>query len=182
MSGVNVVGAVQKTAVFAGGCFWCMEPPFQEIPGVSTVVSGYIGGQLDNPTYEQVSAGGTGHAEAIEVTYDPEQVTYEQLLDVYWRNIDPTVDKRQFCDVGDQYRSAIFVADDAQRLAAQKSIDDLTDSGRFTRVYTGIEEASKFYPAEDYHQDYAIKNPVRYNFYKYSCGRDKRLEELWGDE
>src|SRR5512134_1869166 len=168
------------TAIFAGGCFWCVEADFDKLPGVLSTESGYIGGKLDNPTYEQVSAGGTGHAEAVRVTYDPTKVTYEELLDYFWRHVDPTTKDRQFCDVGSQYRTAIFYRDDAQRRAAEASKGALEKSGRFARIYTEIAAAGTFYPAEEYHQDYYKKNPIRYKFYRTSCGRDARVKEVWG--
>lgn len=168
------------TAIFAGGCFWCVEEAFEAVPGVEAAVSGYIGGSVANPTYEQVSAGGTGHTEAVRVTFDPERVGYERLLEVFWHNIDPTVENRQFCDVGSQYRSAIFVRDEAQRAAAEASKKAVEE--RFGgRVFTEIEAAGPFYEAEAYHQDYYTKNPLRYKFYKWNCGRAQRLEELWGE-
>ncbi len=168
------------TATFAGGCFWCMEPPFDELDGVISTTSGYAGGSVVDPTYEQVSAGTTGHTEVVQVVYDPEVVGYEQLLDVFWRNIDPTVEDRQFCDRGSQYRSGIFYHDDAQRAAAAASKQALIDSGRFPRVVTEVTAFDAFYPAEEYHQDYYRKNPVRYKLYRTGCRRDQRLAELWG--
>jgi len=171
----------QAVATFAGGCFWCMEPPYDKLDGVISTTSGYIGGQVDNPTYKQVSAGKTGHTEAVQIVYDPQRVTYEKLLDVYWRNIDPTNAKGQFCDYGSQYRSEIFYHDAAQQQAASKSKTQLDQFKPFKEpVVTQVTAASTFWPAEDYHQDYYMKNPVRYKFYRYGCGRDKRLEELWG--
>jgi peptide-methionine (S)-S-oxide reductase len=170
-----------EVATFAGGCFWCMEPPFDKLPGVVSTTSGYSGGALPDPTYEQVSAGGTGHAEAVQVRYDPARIGYAQLLAVYWRNIDPLTADRQFCDAGAQYRSAIFYHDEEQRRLAEQSKAEIEKSGRFDRpVVTQVVPASAFYPAEDYHQDYYLKNPLRYKFYRTSCGRDRRLEELWG--
>ena len=168
-------------ATFAGGCFWCMEPPYDALPGVVATISGYTGGRVARPTYEQVSSGGTGHAEAVEVLYDPKVVSYEKLLEVFWRNIDPTTPNRQFCDHGNQYRSAIFVHDEAQRRAAEASKREIERSKRFPEpIVTQIVAASPFYAAEEYHQDYYEKNPVRYKFYRHGCGRDARLEELWG--
>ena len=168
-------------ATFAGGCFWCMEPVFDALEGVISTTSGYTGGTLRSPTYEEVSSGSTGHTEAIQVRYDPARVSYERLLEVYWRNIDPTVSNRQFCDRGTQYRTAIFYHDEAQRLAAEKSRAELDSSGAFAvAIATDIVAAGPFYPAEDYHQDYYLKNPVRYQRYHDACGRDERLEELWG--
>jgi peptide-methionine (S)-S-oxide reductase len=173
--------ADSKIAIFAGGCFWCMEPPYDKLDGVFSTTSGYIGGFKTDPTYEQVSAGGTGHAEAVQVVYDPKKVSYEKLLDVFWRNIDPTVKDRQFCDKGSQYRSAVFVLDETQRRAAEASKAALEKSKPFREpIVTQIVDAGKFYPAEEYHQDYYLKNPVRYKYYRTSCGRDARLEELWG--
>lgn len=171
----------EEVAIFAGGCFWCMEPPFENTDGVLSVVSGYAGGTVVNPSYEQVSSGNTGHAEAVKIIFDPAVVSYKQLLDIFWRNIDPTVDSRQFCDIGDQYRSAIFATNDKQLEEAQKTKQALIDSGKFEHVYTVVERATDFYPAEDYHQDYYKKNPVSYEFYKFSCGRDSRLKDLWGE-
>ena len=170
-------------ATFAGGCFWCMEPPFDKLEGVKSTVSGYTDGQLKNPTYKQVSRGGTGHTEALQVTYDPDVVSYDTLLSVFWRNVDPFDAGGQFCDRGDSYRMGIFYHSKAQAQAAMASKKQLQDSGRFDRpVVTEITEASEFYPAEDYHQDYYLKNPVRYKYYRWGCGRDDRLKEVWGDE
>lgn len=173
--------AETKTAIFAGGCFWCMEADFEKLPGVSAVESGYIGGTLPNPTYEQVSAGITGHAEAVRVYYDPAKVSYEKLLDYFWRHIDPTVKDRQFCDVGSQYRSGIYFQDETEEKLARASLAALEKSGRFARIHTEIEKAGTFYPAEEYHQDYHRKNPIRYNYYRYGCGRDARVRSLWGE-
>ena len=173
----------QKPAVatFAGGCFWCMQPPFEKIDGVLKTTVGYTGGTVANPTYKQVSAGGTGHAEAVQIEFDPAKVSYEKLLDVFWHNIDPLAKDRQFCDSGDQYRTAIFVHDDAQKRAAEASFKALDESGRLKgRIETQIVTAGPFYAAEDYHQDYHRKNPNRYAFYRWNCGRDARLEALWG--
>jgi peptide-methionine (S)-S-oxide reductase len=171
--------AAEQIALFAGGCFWCMEPPFEALPGVVSVTSGYTGGTKKDPSYEEVSAGGTGHAEAVQIVFDPERVSYEKLLDVYWHNIDPTVADRQFCDVGSQYRSAIFVRDAEQRRAAEAS-RDAVQKRLGVPVKTEIVDASAFYPAEGYHQDYSKKNPIRYRYYRWGCGRDARLSELWG--
>ena len=172
-----------EVAIFAGGCFWCMEPPFDGLDGVVSTTSGYTGGHKDNPTYHQVSAGGTGHAESVQVVFDPERVSYKKLLDVYWHNIDPTTPNRQFCDAGNQYRSAIFYMNDEQKRLAEESLAELKKNKPFKgQIVTEITAATKFYPAEDYHQDYYQKNPVRYKFYRYGCGRDARLEELWGDK
>lgn len=170
-----------ETAIFAGGCFWCMEPPYDELPGVVSTTSGYIGGHAKNPTYEQVSSGTTGHAEAVKVVYDPSKVSYQKLLEVFWRNIDPTTPNAQFCDHGSQYRSAIFYLNEAQREAALASRQEIERTKPFREpIATEITPATTFYPAEDYHQDYYKKNPLRYKFYRASCGRDKRLEQLWG--
>lgn len=171
------------TAIFAGGCFWCMEKPFDELPGVVETTSGYTGGTVENPSYEQVSRGGTGHVEAVRVTYDPGQVSYEKLLDVFWRNVDPLDEGGQFCDRGSQYRSAIFPTNEEQQAAAQASKSALANSGQFEEdIETEIQPASEFYPAEDYHQNYYKTHSVRYKVYRYACGRDQRLEELWGQE
>jgi peptide-methionine (S)-S-oxide reductase len=173
--------ATLAIATFAGGCFWCMEPPFDKLPGVVSTTSGYIGGHKANPKYQEVSAGNTGHAEAVQVAYDPQKVSYEKLLDVFWHNIDPTVKDRQFCDVGSQYRSAIFYRDAQQKRLAEASKAALEKSKPFKEpIATEIVMATTFYPAEDYHQDYYIKNPIRYKFYRNGCGRDARLQQLWG--
>jgi peptide-methionine (S)-S-oxide reductase len=172
-----------KTAVatFAGGCFWCMEPPYDKLPGVISTTSGYMGGKKRYPTYEEVSAGFTGHTEVVQVAYDPSKVTYEQLLEVFWRNIDPTVKDKQFCDEGSQYRTAIFVHDDAQLKAAEASKAALDKTKPFKDpIVTPIQLAGEFWAAEDYHQDYYLKNPVRYSYYRTGCGRDARLKQLWG--
>jgi peptide-methionine (S)-S-oxide reductase len=171
--------AQTATAIFAGGCFWCVEADFDKLPGVTNTESGYAGGKLRDPTYEQVSAGGTGHTEAVRVTYDPKKVTYEQLLEYFWHHVDPTVKDRQFCDIGNQYRTAILYQDDAQQRAAAASKAALDKSGRLPHIYTEIAPAGKFYPAEEYHQDYYRKNPIRYKYYRASCGRDARLNEVW---
>lgn len=172
-----------RRAVFAGGCFWCMEPPFEKLDGVVDVVSGYAGGPGPNPTYEEVSSGRSGHIEVVEVTWDPGLTSYEALLDVYWRNIDPTVANRQFCDVGPQYRSAIFVAGDGERAAAEASRARVKADPRIAgrTVHTEILAAATFWRAEDYHQDYARRNPARYRWYRFNCGRDARLREIWGE-
>jgi peptide-methionine (S)-S-oxide reductase len=173
--------APRAVATFAGGCFWCMEPPFDKLPGVIATTSGYTGGKTENPTYEQVSGGRTGHAEAVQVLYDPTKVTYAQLLDVFWRNIDPHDAGGQFCDRGDQYRTAIFVHDEGQRKLAEESKRALEASGKLKKpIVTEIVAATKFYPAEEYHQDYYKKNPFRYKFYRTNCGRDARLKQVWG--
>ncbi|HEX9464741.1 MAG TPA: peptide-methionine (S)-S-oxide reductase MsrA [Alphaproteobacteria bacterium] len=169
------------TAIFAGGCFWCEEAVFDSVNGVVSVTSGYTGGTKENPTYEEVSAGGTGHAESVRVVFDPAKITYENLLDLFWRNVDPLTANAQFCDHGNQYRSAIFTTDDTQKRLAEDSKRTIERSGRFDqKIVTEIIPASKFWPAEEYHQKYHVKNPVRYNYYRYACGRDRRLEELWG--
>ena len=169
------------TATFAGGCFWCMEPPYDELDGVASTTSGYIGGRKKNPTYEEVSEGTTGHTEAVQVAYDPTKVSYEKLLEVFWQNIDPFTPNAQFCDRGSQYRAAIFYHNDEQKRAAEASKQKLEKSGRFTQpIVTEIVQASDFYPAEDYHQDYYQNNPTRYKYYRYRCGRDAVLEKIWG--
>ena len=170
------------SAILAGGCFWCTESDFEKVPGVIDAQSGYTGGKAVNPTYEQVSAGGTGHTEAVRVTYDPARVSYAQLVDFFWRTIDPTVKNRQFCDVGSQYRSAIFWQTEEERTIAEKSRDALLASGKFKEIHTEIVQASAFYVAEEYHQAYYKKNPLRYNYYRHGCGRDDRLEDLWGEK
>jgi len=172
-----------ETATFAGGCFWCMEAPFEKLDGVYKVVSGYTGGHTENPTYEEVSAGGTGHAEAIQVTYDPEKISYEELLDVFWRQIDPTDAGGSFVDRGSQYRSAIFCHNDEQKKLAEASRSQLSASGRFEQpIVTEIEGLDTFYPAEDYHQDYYKKHAIRYKFYRHGSGRDQFLDKVWGNE
>ena len=178
-----MAAANYEKATFAGGCFWCMEHPFDEIPGVISVTSGYTGGHKKNPTYEEVSAGGTGHAESVQIVYDPSKVTYAKLLTVFWHNIDPTAKDRQFCDAGHQYRSAIFYHNEEQHRLALQSKAELEKSKTFKGpVVTEIVPATEFYPAEEYHQHYYKKNPFRYKFYRASCGRDQRLRELWGSE
>ena len=168
-------------ATFAGGCFWCMEPPFDKVLGVVSTTSGYTGGKKRFPTYEEVSSGVTGHAEAVQVVYDPSKVTYEKLLDVFWRNIDPTVVDRQFCDHGSQYRTAIFVHGAEQRRLAEASKTQIEKTKTFKEpIVTPIVTATEFWPAEAYHQDYYLKNPVRYGYYRTGCGRDRRLAQLWG--
>ncbi len=170
-------------ATFAGGCFWCMEPPFDDLKGVVATISGYTSGQKANPTYEEVSAGRTGHTEAIRVVYDPAQISYAQLLDVFWRNHDPLTANRQFCDRGNQYRAGIYPHTPEQQRLAEESKRALEKSGRFKQpIVTEIVPAGAFYRAEEYHQDYYKKNPLKYKFYRYNCGRDARLRELWGDK
>lgn len=168
-------------ATFAGGCFWCMEPPFDKLAGVISTTSGYIGGQTKNPSYEEVSSGGTGHAESVEIVFDPAKISYTQLLDVFWHNIDPLTPDAQFCDHGSQYRTAIFYHGEEQKRLAEASKQALEKPSRFTKpIVTEIVPAGEFYKAEEYHQDYYQKNPIRYEFYRYNCGRDHRLAELWG--
>jgi len=174
--------ANRATAVFAGGCFWCEETAFEGVPGVIAAISGYTGGQVPNPTYEQVSSGVTGHAESVQVIYDPSKITYEKLLDIFWHNVDPFQANGQFCDHGNQYRSAIFYKDEAQRKAAEASKARLEEEPRFKgKIVTQIVPASTFYQAEEYHQDFYKKNPVRYHSYRTGCGRDARLKEIWGE-
>lgn len=168
------------TATFAGGCFWCMEPPYESLKGVVSVTSGYTGGRTKNPSYEEVSGGGTGHYEAVQVLYDPRQVSYAKLLDVFWPNIDPTNNGGQFCDNGDQYRSAIFFHNPAEKQLAERSKKNIEQSKKL-QVVTEILPAPQFYAAEEYHQDYYKKNPVRYKFYRLNCGRDSRLRQIWGN-
>jgi len=168
------------TAIFAGGCFWCVEADFDKVAGVLSTTSGYIGGTVKNPTYQQVSGGGTGHAEAVKIVYDPAKVTYAKLLDVYWHNVDPLVKDRQFCDAGDQYRTAIFYLDDEQKKLAEDTKKQVEAKFSPRKVYTEVVKAGAFYDAEDYHQDYYKKNEARYKFYRWNCGRDQRLEQLWG--
>ncbi len=178
----KISASTEVVATFAGGCFWCMEPPFEKLDGVSSVISGYMGGMVDNPTYEQVSAGGTGHAEVVQVTYDPSKVSYGQLLDIFWRNIDPTTKDQQFADVGSQYRSGIFTHTVEQEEAANLSKEKMDRSGNFEDpIVTEIVPAGEFYPAEDYHQDYYEKNPIRYKYYRHGSGRDEYLKRIWGD-
>ncbi|MDR9439727.1 MAG: peptide-methionine (S)-S-oxide reductase MsrA [Halomonas sp.] len=179
----GTVHAEEKTAsaVFAGGCFWCMEEAYDKVDGVLATTSGFSGGHVEAPSYNQVVAGGTGHAEVVKVDYDPERVDYETLLHVFWRNIDPFAVDRQFCDKGASYRSALFPMDADQRALAEASRDAIAE--RFDPpIATEINDFEAFYPAETYHQDYYLENPVRYRFYKSACGRDERLEEVWGEE
>lgn len=171
-----------RIATFAGGCFWCMEHPFDELEGVISTTSGYIGGHQAHPTYEQVSAGSTGHAEAVQVAYDPAAVSYQRLLEVFWHNVDPLDAGGQFCDRGSQYRAAIFYHTDEQRQQAEASKLALASNGTLPdKIVTEIVQASEFYRAEEYHQDYYQRNPIRYNFYRFGCGRDRRLTELWAE-
>ncbi len=169
-----------QTATFAGGCFWCMQPPFDKLDGVVSTKVGYAGGHTENPTYEQVSSGTTGHAESIQITYDPQKISYQKLLDVFWVNIDPTVKDQQFCDKGSQYRSAIFYENEEQKKLAEESKEKLLKEGKVKHVYTQIVPLEKFWPAEEYHQEYYKKHPYRYKFYRTLCGRDSRLKEIWG--
>ncbi len=175
--------ASTSTATFAGGCFWCTEADFDKVDGVISTTSGYIGGKTANPTYDSVSAGNSGHAEAVQVIFDPAKVTYSRLLEYYWRTIDPTTKDRQFCDSGNPYRTAIFTHDEQQRAQAEASKKALSGNKPFRDpIVTEIVNATQFYPAEDYHQDYYKKNPVRYKFYRLNCGRDARLKQLWGEQ
>lgn len=178
----NKQGTELRKAVFAGGCFWCMEPPYEAYynKGVIKVTSGYIGGKKANPTYEEVSAGNSGHREAIEVVYDPTKLTYDKLLEIFWINIDPLDASGQFCDKGEQYQSAVYFNNDAERIQIEKSKKAKSDLLKKKGIVaTKVLPASPFYPAEEYHQDYYIKNPVRYKFYRFNCGRDDRLKEVW---
>lgn len=175
-----VDGKPMAYALFAGGCFWCIEADFEKLPGVVEVESGYTAGKTPDPTYEKISAGDTGHTEAVRVLYDPAKVSYAQLVDYFWRHIDPTVKDRQFCDVGSQYRSGIYWQNDAERKTAETSRDALLKSGRFAIIHTELAPASPFFLAEGYHQDYYKKNELRYNYYRFSCGRDARVKQLWG--
>lgn len=185
---LSLVGGLQvgayaqplSKATFAGGCFWCMEKPFDTLPGVVSTTSGYTGGQTERPSYRQVSSGKTGHAESVQVVYDPAQVSYETLLDVFWHNVDPLDGGGQFCDRGAQYRSSIFFHDEQQRKLAERSKQALEQSG-IQPVATEIVAATEFYPAEDYHQNYYQTNPLKYRFYRFTCGRDQRLTAVWGD-
>ena len=170
------------TAIFAGGCFWCLEADFEKLPGVISAESGYTAGRLSHPTYEQVSAGGSGHTEAVRVSYDPRKVNYQHLVDYFWRHIDPTVKDKQFCDSGNQYRSGIYWQNTTEQKVAESSRDALLASGKFKEIHTEILAATTFYPAEEYHQDYYKKNPLRYSYYRSACGRDKRVEQLWGSQ
>jgi peptide-methionine (S)-S-oxide reductase len=181
--GGGAEGELSGTAVatFAGGCFWCMEPPFDKLDGVVSTTSGYIGGHKEHPNYKQVSAGNTGHTEAVQILVDPDRVSYEMLLQVFWRNIDPTTPDRQFCDRGSQYRTGIYYHGEEQRRLAEASKSSLEQNKPFKApIVTELSPAGTFYPAENYHQDYYEKNPLRYELYRFSCGRDQRLDELWG--
>jgi peptide-methionine (S)-S-oxide reductase len=181
LAGGSALAQPAATAIFAGGCFWCMEPPFDKIEGVVSTTSGYTGGSKPDPTYQEVSAGKTGHTEALKVVYDPAKVSYERLLEVFWRNHDPLSADGQFCDKRSQYRAGIFFGNEEEKKLAEAS--NAVVAARFKQpIVTEIVPASTFYPAEDYHQDYYIKNPIRYKYYSTSCGRYRRLKELWGDE
>jgi len=182
---VNLFAANNKTetAIFAGGCFWCMEPPFDKLDGVLSTTSGYTAGHKTEPSYGEVSAGKTGHTEAVQIIFEPDKISYAELLKVYWKNIDPVAVNRQFCDSGSQYRSGIYFLNDAQEIAARQSLQRLKMDKPFAEtIATEILPASTFYPAEEYHQDYYLKNPLRYKYYRYRCGRDQRLEGIWGDK
>ncbi len=180
-AGVAAAGAATARAIFAGGCFWCVESDFDKVAGVISTTSGYIGGTVANPSYEQVSAKRTGHAEAVEIVFDPRRVSYAKLVEHFWRTIDPTTPDRQFCDAGTPYRSAIFAVDDSQLQIALASRSAVEKSKPFKEpIVTPIVPASTFYPAEEYHQDYYKKNPLRYQYYRNGCGRDARLKQLWG--
>ena len=169
-------------ATFAGGCFWCMEPPFDKLEGVVSTISGYAGGHVENPSYKQVTRGTTGHTEAVQITYDATKITYAELLEVFWVNIDPTDASGQFCDKGSQYRSEIFYHDEEQRRDAEASFAKLNKNKPFQQpIVTAITEFTNFYPAEDYHQNYYQRNPIRYKWYRTGCGRDNRLDTLWGE-
>ena len=179
----GAASAAQAVATFAGGCFWCVESDFDQLPGVVKTESGYTGGTLDDPTYETVTGGDTGHYEAVRITYDPAKVSYDTLLDVFWHSVDPTDAGGQFCDRGDSYRTAVFFNSPDQERAAIASKQAIDKSGALKgSIVTPIVMAKAFYPAEEYHQDYYMKNPLRYRFYRYGCGRDNRVRELWGKE
>lgn len=180
LTGGSMAGEL-KEAVFAGGCFWCMESPFDKVSGVVATTSGYTGGHLAKPSYEAVSSGTSGHYEAIRIAYDPAMVSYEDLLRVFWKNVDPFDDGGQFCDRGPQYRAAIFAADDEERVAAKKSAREV-ETAKGQQVMTMILPRGEFFPAEEYHQDYYQRNPIRYHYYRTGCGRDRRLNQIWGKE
>jgi peptide-methionine (S)-S-oxide reductase len=176
----QTVPPTSQTAIFAGGCFWCMQKPFDNTEGVLDTEVGFTGGHLQNPSYKQVSSGGTGHLEVIQVTYDPSQVSYDELLSIFWVNVDPTDAGGQFCDRGSEYTTAIFARNDQQKQLAEQSLNALQASNILEKtIVTPIRQAQTFYPAEQYHQDYYLKNPIRYNYYRYRCGRDNRLNALW---
>jgi len=171
-----------ESVVLGGGCFWCIEADYEKLDGIVDVISGYAGGHIKNPTYRQVSAGGSGHIEVVKVTYDANKINYSQILDYFWRHVDPTRDDGQFCDRGSQYRPAIFYQDEAQKKLALASTKQIEQSKPFAQpLKVELIQAGTFYPAEDYHQDYYKKNPIRYNFYRFNCGRDARVEQLWGE-
>ena len=172
-----------EKATFAGGCFWCMEPPFMDLKGVESVTSGYIGGHVKNPAYEQVCSGRTGHTEAVQIVFDPQKISYQELLDIFWQNIDPTTEDRQFGDEGSQYRTGIFYYSDQQKRIAEKSKEKLEEEDRFgAPIVTEITPASEFYPAEEYHQGYCRLNPMHYKMYRAGSGRDEYLEDIWGGD
>lgn len=183
LSGLSGIAmATEQKATFAGGCFWCMEPPFDQLEGVTATISGFSGGHVENPTYKQVVRGLTGHAEVVQVTYDDEKISYADLLEVFWVNVDPLDGGGQFCDRGNSYRTAIFHHNDEQKALALASKQKLEQSGRFKEsIATEISQFTAFYPAEEEHQNYYQKNPIRYKFYRTGCGRDGRLEDLWGE-
>jgi peptide-methionine (S)-S-oxide reductase len=182
-SSVEAAQNNQEVAIFAGGCFWCVESDFDTVAGVLSTVSGYTGGTVKNPTYKTVSAGGSGHLEAVKITFDPKQVSYAKLLYIFWRSVDPTDGGGQFCDRGDSYKTAIFTTSEKQLKTAEMSKAALEKSKVLkATIVTPIVQASAFYPSEDYHQDYYKKNPIRYKFYRYRCGRDLRVERLWGNQ
>ena len=172
-----------QIATFAGGCFWCVESDFDKVPGVVRTISGYTGGALKNPTYGQITAGGTGHREAVQIIYDSKKTTYARLLEIFWRSVDPTDNDGQFCDRGESYTTAIFSNSPDQKRQAEDSKRNLQQSGVLDQpIVTPIEVAGPFYPAEDYHQNYSRNNPMRYTMYRYGCGRDARIKKLWGEE
>ncbi|KYK20076.1 methionine sulfoxide reductase [Thermoplasmatales archaeon SM1-50] len=180
---VTMMEGGEEKATFAGGCFWCMESPFEKLEGVKEVISGYTGGHKEDPTYKEVSTGGTGHVEAVQIIYDPSKITYSELLNVFWKQVDPTDSSGQFVDRGQPYRTAIFYHDEEQKHLAEKSKEELNKSGRYDRpIVTQIVKSSKFYRAEEYHQDYYKKNPIRYKYYRYNSGRDRYLENIWGEK
>ena len=179
-----IISQAQEIAIFAGGCFWCMQPPFDQLKGKGVIAThvGYTGGEKDNPTYEETSSGSTGHREAIEVVFDPQKITYKELLKIFWKNIDPFDSKGQFCDKGEQYTSAVFYTNDAQKSDFEASLKDLEKQGiAVSKFATSVLKAKKFFNAEDYHQSYYEKNPIRYKYYRFSCGRDQRLKTVWGE-
>lgn len=178
----TVAHAAPEKAIFAGGCFWCTESDFEKMPGVTAAVSGYLNGSVDRPTYEQVSSGSTGHTEAVEVTFDNAKVSYAQLVELFWPTIDPTVQNQQFCDRGSQYRSGIYPLNAEQMKVAQASKAALVKSGKLPHVFTEVVAAGTFWPAEAYHQDYYKTNALKYRYYRYGCGRDARLEQIWGSK